>query len=420
MNRSTWVWIILGVVTVLLLIAVFSGGIDSRYNWSRTLRTEEKQPYDLSIFYETLKETAPAVEEIPVKSSIEKFSAKLLADPNSVYMYLGPRFYLNTRENEIFQEFVSAGGTLFISCTGFPENLMSSVGGLQYLQVNSIYDPSIDIRFSHPQLDTQLFHFEHRNRNEKASASWFFFQDKNYAFEDSFVWDPYKFQGMTPVSHIHGMPDFIRVKFGQGYIYLHSNPVFFSNLYMKTAQGRSYLQNVLRHLPNQNVWLDRSAGLEKLDADLGQGQMSILEYIRHYPGLYYSFLCLCIGVGLFILFGGRRVQRPIPVLERPRNNTLEFVNSIGYFYFREKNNKLVLEKSWNQFVFFVRQHYRMNIQQADPELPAKLALKAGVPLELITDILKKREFYRLYTQVSAEELAGMENALQQFYNAIKK
>ena len=420
MNRNIWVWLILGVVTLLLLLAVFTGGPDSKYTWTRTLRTDQQQPYDLSIFYETLKETAPTVEEIPLKSSIEKFREKLLQNPNSVYFYIGPRFFLTQQENSIFQEFVTAGGTLFISCTGFPDNLLSSVNGLQDLEVNSVFDPSIDIRFSHPQLDKQLYHFEHRSKNENHSATWFYFQDKAYTYEDSFVWDSYKFQGMTGISHINGMPDFVRVKFGQGQIYLHSNPVFFSNLYMKTTQGRNYLQNVFRHIPTQKIWFDRSAGLQKLDAEMGQGQMSILEYIRHYPGLYYAFLSLCIGIGLFILFGGRRVQRPIPVMEKPRNNTLEFVNSIGHFYFQEKNNKLVLEKSWNQFVFFVRQHFRMNIQQADPELPSKLSLKAGVDPEIIAEIFRKREVYRLYTQVSAHELAEMEKALQQFYNAIKK
>lgn len=421
MQNNRWIYWVVGLALLLGILFIAMQSNKGKYNWNKTLRLEESEPYDLSLFHKTLKESSgDNYKEIPQKSSIEEYSSKLLNDHSNVYFYIGSRFYLSQKENEIFKTFAEIGGTIFISCTGFPDNLLRSIPGLSDLTVNSTFSDSVSIHFNNMQIIPSDYVFYHLVKNKIKEGTWHHFIQTGNILDDSVQWNRERYAGAARVSSIYNYPDFIRIKYGAGLVYLHCNPVLFSNLYLKTVSGRNYLAQVFKHIPSNKIWFDQSAGLEKFDADMGSTRESILQYIKKYPGLYYAWLILCLGVVLFIIFGGRRIQRAIPVIEKPGNNTLEFVNTIGYFYFKEKNNKYILEKSWNQFVFFVRQRYHLNISLKDETLVEKLVTKAGLEYSDINDILKKREIFRLLTQISTEELNEMEKSLENFYHKIKK
>jgi len=184
---------------------------------------------------------------------------------------------------------------------------------------------------------------------------------------------------------------------------------------MKKAEGRKYLASVMKHLPAREIWVDRNASVPKLDAESGYTRKSIFSFIQEHPGLKYAWWLLVGSIVLFLLFGGRRKQKAIPVLNKPSNNSLSLVESLGYFYFTENKNALVFKREWNQFLNFVRLHLHVSTENLNSETTRKIAEKSGAQLATVEKVFSVHEKYRIFTELSGEELIETNRTIAAFY-----
>lgn len=410
--------------------AVVAGGLwvvfrandeEPKHNWEITLEPNGKEPYDLSVFYETVKkEWGNNYNEIPAKYTLEKYRPDITSTSNGVYFFVGKNIYLTQEECDFLSKFVFDGGTVFISANGIPNSFIRDFGELSRYSMERFYDDSVRVYFENEHLTKKDFKFVHKFRATTTSVPWYFFMRFGVDAEP-------KFESATdPESSVVNITktradysDFMMVEHGAGKLYLHANPVFFSNYYLKSDSGRQYLKQVLQHMPDRTLWMDMSSVFRKPDGKTGDTSKSIYDFIASDKSLQYAWWLLLCGIAAFLFLGGRRRQRNIPVLAKPGNNTLELIGSLGHFYLKERNNVTVFRREWNQFMSFVRNNIRLQLNAFDEENARLLSEKSGVQMQTIHTVFAMYEKYRIFSELTTNELIETNKAINDFYQEYK-
>ncbi|MBL7812001.1 MAG: hypothetical protein JNL57_07220 [Bacteroidetes bacterium] len=428
MNSRSTIWIvsITAIVLALLLYWLLSSGAETK--WEPRLKKEGTEPYDLSVFHHTLKNTwGTQYTEIAENSSLEKSISRMNPANGDVYCYAGKNWYLTKKETELLQKFVSAGGHVFVSTYGFSSDLNKSFQPLKNYELSNFTSQTALSVFRNKTLRQPNTSFTFFNGQDTVKLmDWFYFIETNKKpllseqdFEDALSEsDP---DLVVTLSELNSKgPDFLRVHYGAGTMMLHTNPLFFSNYFLKSEQGRQYLAQCISHMPAGRLWYDLSGGIQKPESRTGYARRDMLDFIRSSRGLSMAWNLMLAGIGLFLLFSGRRLQRIIPVKEPPANSTLAFADAIGYFYYSENENTVVFRREWNQFVQFLRFHYRIHEPKNTAEDIARLSEKSGVPERVIQHVYNQYEKFRLLSALNQDDLLEMNIALTQFYTSCNK
>ena len=197
--------------------------------------------------------------------------------------------------------------------------------------------------------------------------------------------------------------DFIKVPFGKGHFYIHSEPLVLTNYYLLKSEN-NYLESVLSYLPNrETVWF-----LEN-DAPLS---MSPLRFIHSNPPLKYAWYLLLFGLIIFVIFNAKRKQRIVPIVEPLKNTSVEFIRSIGNLYLQEGDFHEMMAKKAQYFLNKIRMDLMIDTHHLDEQFVNKLHLKTGKNIELITeavDLVKKGQ--DPYASVMKEDLILMNKLL---------
>jgi hypothetical protein len=414
--------VIVGLVLLSLVgLLYFINRDGNKYKWNRTYRLGENEPYDLSIFYETIKtEYGGQFDEIKDNESLTDNTKDINPGNADIYMFVGRNCYLTADEAAVLKDHVFEGGTAFISAAGMPEALLDAFPLLKNTETEVNDYDSFPVVFRHKQANPSRVVFYHYNRLIPESRGWLTFQSFTKPEETDFSPGSEDPTGLAIVSaNPQKGPDFICIYHGSGKLFLHANPVMFGNVYQTLPYGRAYLSNVLRHLPGNRVVFDRGAGFPKKDADTSENS-NMLDFIKGEPALWYAWQLLLVSVVLFLVFAGRRKQRGIPVIEPPANHTMAFVDAIGRFYKNEKQNALVYQREWNQFVSFLQQQFRFRLKSLNEEELKKLSDKTGVSIKTIEHVVSVHEKYRHHESLSAAELTETNKAIGRFYEEYRK
>lgn len=407
---------LLAVLAVFALSWYWFFGRDENYQWDTGLRTDEFEPYDLGIMYETLKEERKDhFTAISTRSSLRENRSLLLSQKNATYLFFGNRWFANAEEAKILREFMSDGGTVFLSVPGVSEQLMEELPVLKKLFTATFYDDSVNIGFTHEKLKDNNYGFSFLRENRKEEQAWFGF-DFSFHRQDEMFSDK-----LVIVSRIinTGFADCIRISVGKGFLYLHHNPVLFSNLYLTTTAGQNYFSNILKHLSPGPFIYDHSGMVPRPGATSVSAKQSILSFIRSNEALKSAWILLVLGLLLFVFIGGRRRKKPTMPLYIAENNSMQLLETLGYLYSGgRKNNQLVFKRELIYFYDYCKNNFRM--QPNSEESFQELSDKSGVPNAMTETIRKKIEKYRIFSELSDEELLDFSANIHQFYTEHRK
>jgi len=199
--------------------------------------------------------------------------------------------------------------------------------------------------------------------------------------------------------------DFVKVPFGKGHFYIHSEPLVLTNYYLLNSKN-NYLTSVLSYLPNrETVWF-----LEN-DAPLS---MSPMRFILSNPPLKYAWYLLLLGLIVFVFFNAKRKQRIVPITEPLKNTSVDFIRSIGNLYLQEGDFHEMMAKKAQYFLNKIRMDLMIDTQHLDEQFINKLHLKTGKNTELIkeaVELVKKGQ--DPYASVMKEDLIKMNELLDQ-------
>lgn len=208
------------------------------------------------------------------------------------------------------------------------------------------------------------------------------------------------------------LPNFIKAKLGDGQIYLHLFPKAFSNFFLIENDNANYTENILQEFDyNQTVYVDQ---YHKAQKEIKQE--SILKYLVGNRYLRWAYYLLLLTGLIYVLFEGKRKQKPIEVLRPFENKTYEFTKTIAEMYYNKKDHKSIATKIIEHFFDYVREHYNISTSILDDAFVKQLSSKSGKEINKIKTLLKNIDRIEQKKGISKEELIQLEKQITKLKN----
>ena len=143
-----------------------------------------------------------------------------------------------------------------------------------------------------------------------------------------------------------------------------------------------------------------------------------MTVLFQYPGLKWALLVAMFTLLLYVLMEMRRKQRLIPVMNKPKNDSLDFVKTIGRLYYEKGDNVNLCRKMASYFLEHVRNKYKLPTGTLDDEFVKKLQFKTGCEETEIQNIVSAIKALRTTTKMSDKQVADFHKKLESFYQKV--
>jgi hypothetical protein len=149
---------------------------------------------------------------------------------------------------------------------------------------------------------------------------------------------------------------------------------------------------------------------------LGRGGPSTpLRVILSRPELKWAYIVSLVSIILFMLFQSKRRQRLIPVISTPVNNTVDFVETVSYVYFNQRNHRNIALKKLTYLFDHIRTKFYLNTLIIDDDFTEKLTHKSGMPMADTRDLVALIQYVRSQEQISDQHLIRLNNLIEEFH-----
>lgn len=382
----------------------------NKYEWFEDYAYDDEQPYDIDIFKSLMEDYFPGQDFYLVKDQFSKLD--LENEEGAIFLSLGKGIYLSESDAEALMDFVQDGNTAMLLVQDLPMDIYQRlfpyevVGVLEYE-----WQPRIQTNFYHSDLKVaSSYSYAYRYYEKEIAYPWAYYP------KDLFV-------------HAYSRPEklgffgddkvnFLRMEYGDGMIYIHSTPVAFTNYFMCEKELIRYVEGVMAHLPEGDIYFDQFHHRPYLEIDPYESSgpsVGPLDYILSQQSLAWAFYLILSLSLIYILFQAKRKQRIIPIAEEKSNTSLEFIETIGLLYFQQRRHQKLMSMQWKLWLAHIRDRYRLDTRQLDDLFVKRLHQKSQVSEEEIPAII---EFYNEHgkeDRLSTDDLAKFYHLLEAFY-----
>lgn len=183
----------------------------------------------------------------------------------------------------------------------------------------------------------------------------------------------------------------LSIPYGKGTITCVSAPLLFTNYGILDKNCAPFVFRLMSQMADLPVY--RTEAYVNNDEMMMEGQSPLREFMKR-PALQWAVYLSLLGVILFMLFTVRRRQRVIPVLEKPKNHSLEFIQLIGTLYYQRHDNVDLVKKKFRYFAEEVRRKAEVDIPtvNTDDQECRLLAEKTGMDYTQIRQTLRNIRF----------------------------
>lgn len=210
---------------------------------------------------------------------------------------------------------------------------------------------------------------------------------------------------------IKKIPTAVSVPYGKGEVIFVSSPLLFTNYGMLEGNTFVYIFRLMSYLADLPVY--RTEAYVKTDAMLVAEQSPFREFIKRPPLRWALYLAL-LGVVLFMIFTARRRQRVIPIMSKPANRSLEFIQLIGTLYYQRKDHGDLVRKKFKLFAEELRKTAGVDISDVntDDREYLLLAEKTGMNSDRLKKVIRQiRLVLHSEGNISVEEMRSLIDAM---------
>ena len=377
-------------------------------NWSENYSEKKKSPFGTFILYNEIKELVDADELIYLKEN--------------VYDYLYENYHTTSSNFANYVCIKNSANKLTIAGL---EDLLSFVsdGNTAFLSLNYYSDAIKEkLEFTTNNLDKEVFSI----KDLKALKGEFNFESKNfenktYKFDRNIRRNYFvEFNNNTTIvlgtTKIDGekLPNFIKIYHGKGAIYLHSNPIVFTNYYL-LKENKEYTEHVFSYLNSSNLLWDPQIRTSLFSNDKSKDNTSVFKFFLQHKTLTWFLVVSFIGLILFMIFNARRKQRAIPVIKPLENTTVAFTQTISSLYLKENDHKNLVDKKIAFFLEKVRSKYLLDTTNLNKDFIEKLAAKSGNKLHNTKYLINTIIALNKKAECSEEELLVLHKMIENFF-----
>ena len=422
MSNKAKIGLIGGIVLVLIILIYFFGiNRDKSYvtdNWIETYDPADKGPYGTYVMKELLDTVGLFGDFIEIDSKVEK-SLEDDEDIYDIYFFIGPENHIKDESIDKLLTFIDNGNTAFIATQKMPDLLNDEFFLNTFDIYQNVRDSAQILNFEHPELRHKSFQFDYVYNNKIDKKYWKFYQEDNFD-----LWDENEafILGRNEI----GMPNFIKITYGEGAIFFHSNPYVFTNVCMLKSNGFEYAENILKHIPPGRVQWDRynlnrhwNSNNGNNGSGGGEERRSIMEFIFKNKPLTWAFIILVITAFLYAVFKGKRMQDIVKPVESKENTSLRYIDTISSLYLQEKKHGKLIHLKEKTFLNYIAEHYYLSSPKIDEKFIDKLAEKSQVQKDRIKDIFSMFDGLKSQAEVEDDTLIELHRRIEYFYKKCK-
>lgn len=394
MNKSIKIYIAV-LVLIFVLILIASPNQPKPIDWQPTYSVNDKIPFGLYVFDKEINNIFKntKIERVATVTPYEFLEPKYNIDTLVLDYRIKGTFITisesNTIDDQSIKEifyFVSHGNTAFLSMKEFPKYLTDSL--------------KIELKTDFQYADSTLAWMA----NKKVSSEKYFLKESletYFSKIDTLNTTVLGYQGNNK-KHVN----FIKIPHVNGYFYLHTEPVAFTNFNLLKKNNYQYTENVLSYIPKGDVfWYTKNENNESISN-------SPLRYIMNQPALKWAWYLFLIGLLTFIVFNAKRKQRIVPILKPLPNLTLDFTKTIGNLYYQEGDHGNIIDKKIIYFLERIRNEYLIDTTRLDDDFIKKLHHKSGKEESDIRELVFLiNEHRKSYHGSLEEDLIRINNAI---------
>ncbi|MDC6390003.1 DUF4350 domain-containing protein [Maribacter sp. PR1] len=201
----------------------------------------------------------------------------------------------------------------------------------------------------------------------------------------------------------------VKRPFGKGEIILSTFPKAFTNYFILEKDNKDYTAGLFSYFHNrEKIYMDN---YHKSGKAFYTSPMYIFLNTKELKWAYYLIL---IGGLIYIIFEGKRKQRPIPVVKPLQNQTMAFTRTISDMYFEKGDRNSIAEHKINYFLNYIKSRYYLtNISQED-EFYKKISGRSGNTIGETKTLFNFMDELRNSPLVSESQLIKLNKLIQKF------
>lgn len=365
-------------------------------DWSESYSATEKKPFGAYI----LNDLFPvAFEEVEILTNNSPIFETELDVSSSNWIFINQNFALDEFEHEILHEKVTSGDHVFIS--------VREVGGAFADSLNlgiSQSFPSIDP--SATSLDSLISNpVNFSNENIKSENAWTFPIELTQSYFTRFDTTHTEVLGYSDADQVN----FVKISYGSGAYYIHSNPFLFTNYFLRNVEKYDYAFKALSYLPKQTTYWDEYYKIDRLAFS------SPIQFVISNDNLKWAWFIGVFGVIAYLIFNSRRTQRIIPVITSPSNTSIDFAQTIANLYINNGTHKDILDKKITFLFDYIRTYLNLTTSSLDEETLKAISNRSGIEQTEIDDLFRMIELFQSKDQISETELKRITERIDRFY-----
>ncbi|MHB8260568.1 MAG: hypothetical protein ACYDEC_09890 [Bacteroidia bacterium] len=241
---------------------------------------------------------------------------------------------------------------------------------------------------------------------------------KNYTYPKSIEVSYFKRFDTSKVTILASAADsnavFIKASWGQGNFYFLSLPDIYTNYFVVNDPNREAAYKTLSYIDTDKIWWDEYYK----SFTIKQG--SELQFIFGNDSLYGAYSLAGIALLVFMIFGLKRKQKAIPIVEPLQNTTLQFVEVVGSVYYNAKNHKIIAEEKINSLYEYLRAKFSIAGRTIDEEGLLRISKLSTIPLVEIKKLVTVINNILKQTSISEKELIELNALIETFHKQNKR
>jgi len=330
-------------------------------SWHKTYMRSDRIPFGSYAIYELLTPALFADKEVN-RIPLYNLAGSTKEGGNSL-LIINDDFDPSKLDLKALFSFIEQGNAVLISANTFGAGIQDTFKlktGLAWFKDSQPLDSLLHQR--------QSFTLSFLRGNSKTRKQYSYTTAATATYFSSFDTTRFRIASMDQDSNVV----LLHAQLGRGQLYLSSVPDVFANFYVVNHPNRQYAYQVLSLLAGETlIW-------DEYYKRWNHREESPFRFIFNNPGLYAAYSLLLLSLLLFMFFGLRRRQRPIPIVLPLQNTTLQFVDVVSHVYFKSANHQHIAAEKIRYFYAGIRKKYNLSTEQIDDEFLNHLAALSGV------------------------------------------
>jgi hypothetical protein len=404
--RKIFPYIILCLVVLLLAFLASKLRIGRTFDDRLSFNKNDRIPYGLYVAYHSLSKLFPDAEMTTVTKAPGNWNGALYSSEKRSYIVITSQFLPDEMELNNLTTYARTGNDIFISARNLNDEADKFFQCRSAFSDYSVYDSTGKVDSMWVSLSPPAF---------MANSKWTYPGLRFDAYFSSFDSTLSTVIGRDA----EGRPNFLHFRVGDGNVYLNLAPAAFTNYFLLHKDNIRYFESSMSVLDPESKGLIWDDYFHNKNSTEGHGNSKpeggTLSRLMSHPSFSAAIWLLLILLLIFAFQEMRRKQRIIPEISSARNESLEFVKTIGRLYYEKGDHQNLGKKMSSYFLEHIRNRYKLQTTALDDRFISTLHLKSGYPEPGIREITVFIKLIEDAPWVSHQDLADFHRLLENFY-----